>query len=145
MSRLFYYVIGVLVLGFVVSTITVAVLSFLPWISAFVVIIMPIYGYWRIRKRKNWREEKKSIGKRWGGKIKKSFSLRRSWNFYLILGIAVGFAFEEIVELMVTTMIVIIISLLGMCFLWELIRWVVKKQKGIVIPSYIESCKSFWK
>lgn len=145
MIRLFYYVVGVLVLGFVVSTITVAVLSFLPWIAAFVVVIMPIYGYWRIHK--NWKEGnlENSIGKRWSKKIRKSFSLRRSWNFYLILGIAVGFAFDEIIELMVTTLIVIIVTLLGMNFLWEFIRWILKKQKGIVIPSYIESCKYFWK
>lgn len=138
-KNLCFYIIGVLFLGWIIAGFTMLFLQFMPIVGLGVLFLMPIYGV--LRGKFNWTFGCKSIALRVGKVFKFG---RKSWTFYLILGVALGFIYETIVWKMVEAVSIMLIGFMVFFILWEGIRKIVDKVSTVEMPSLKESMKRSW-
>lgn len=142
MTRIIQYFIGIAVLGFLVAYATSLVLSYLPFVMAMFAVSVPVYGYVRIQKQ--WNDRKFGL-RIWLGKFGSLFKLKKaSWSFYLVLGVALGFIYEEVVWMMVHSLLVMAGGVVAMYFAWEAVRYGLQRTKNIQIPTFTQAFKSAW-
>jgi len=142
MEKIFQYLLGILILGVLVAYATSLVLSYLPFVMVVLAVLVPVYGY--IRMQKQWNDRKFGL-RIWLGKFGSLFKLKKSsWSFYLVLGIALGFIYEEVVWMMVHSLLVMAGGVVVMYFAWEGVRYGLQRTKNIQIPTFTQAFKSAW-
>lgn len=138
LKNLFYYVLGLFIVGAFIAYLTSFVLSYLPYVLTLFLLLTPIYGV--VRHRRNWTQEYLGV-KSW---LKAFWSIfrfgRSSVSFYLVLGIVIGFLHEEIVQLVIKTALAGILSIVTFMLVWEGARRLAY-QRGIQMVSFAEAFK----
>lgn len=141
MRKFFYHLVGIVILGFMVSTLINFVLSFMPFVVGGFIVMLPLYGV--LRAKKQWNDERFGL-KKWTKAFASLFHWKKSITFYLIVGVAIGFAFDDMVKLMTITLFALAGSLVGTSLLWESIRPLVSRLKRRQVLSFGEACKKAW-
>ena len=138
-----YYLIGIAFFGWIVANLTKLFLQFMPYVFVGILLALPFYGLYRKSKK---LDDKKYGLKRfvvWLAGIFK-FS-KRSWTFYLVLGIAIGFVYEDMVWMMVRTLSWTLVGLYAFWMLWEGTRLAISKVSNYQVVSFKEALKDGWK
>lgn len=143
MAKILYYVAGVVFFGWLVATLTGLVLEFLPFVAMVMLVALPLYGI--LRSKMNWQDEKYGI-KRFAKGFAGFFKFgKRSWTFYLILGVAIGFIYEDLIWKMVETLSFSLVALFVFYALWEMTRVTLEKlPTKIQIMPFREALKQGW-
>lgn len=141
MRKLVLHLVGIVILGFMVSSLINFILSFMPFVVGTLIVGLPLYGL--LRAKKQWNDERFGL-KKWTKSFASLFHWKRSITFYLVLGVAIGFAFDDMVRLMTTTLFALAGSLVGTSLLWESIRPIVSRVKRRQVISFGEACKKAW-
>lgn len=137
------YLLGIFVVGWVIATMTGFVLGFLPHVALVLAVATPIYGY--VRMRMQWQHNNLGV-KRFAKAVAQQFKFsKKSWTFYLVLGVVIGFVFDELVWKMTETIMFLIFGVTASWVAWEATRFVVKKLANIEIVSYKEAMRAGWK
>ncbi|MBP1309290.1 hypothetical protein JOD82_002310 [Paenibacillus sp. 1182] len=134
------YIIGILVLGTVVSVGMSLLLSSLPFLIVTLICVAPFYG--AIRRHKEWNNEALGM-KAWLAWFMKVFKFGKpSLTFYLILGLAVYFVHEEIAFMLLETIMYAVGGAAVVFIVWESVRVVLSKKMDI--PSFSQAIKGVW-
>lgn len=137
-----YYVLGIVVFGWIVANITRLVLGYMPYVAVGLLIALPFYGMYRQKKK---LQDKKFGIKRFVVAFAGYFKFsKRSWTFYLILGTAIGFVYEDLIWKMIMTLSWCLVGLLSFWILWEGTRLAIKKFAKMEVSSFGEALKSGW-
>lgn len=142
MVKILYYVAGIAILGWIVASITGLVIGFMPYVAVGTLISLPFYGM--IRSKMNWHDRKFGL-KRFVFAFASYFKFgKRSWTFYLVLGVAIGFIYEDIIWKIVETLSWSLVGLFAFWILWEGTRLSLKKLSKIEIVSFGQALKNGW-
>jgi len=134
------YIIGILVLGTVVSVGMSLLLGSLPFLIVTFICVAPFYG--AIRRHKKWNNEAFGM-KAWLAWFFKVFKFGKpSLTFYLILGLAVYFVHEEIAFMLLETIMYAVGGAFVVFIVWESVRVVLSKKMDI--PSFNQAIKGVW-
>lgn len=137
-----FYLAGIFLFGFIVAQITKFVLGFLPFVTLGILLCVPFYGM--LRKKMNWKDQKFSVkiyAKALGSYFKFN---RRSWTFYLVLGIAIGFIFVDIASKIVLTLCWGVVGLITFWCVWEGTRITLDKVYKIQVIPFKDALKAGW-
>lgn len=136
------YVVGIAILGSLLAVGISMVLSVLPYVSAAIIMLVPFYGV--VRRHKNWTHEYLGM-KTFVKAFMKVFKFGKpSLTFYLILGIAIGFTYGQIIPMLFKAGIFVIGGVVATYIAWETMRFVLNKWKNVQVLSFKEAMKSSW-
>lgn len=142
MRNLLYYAVGIAVISFLFIGAVRFFLSFMPYVALAFVITLPFYGI--VCKAKKLDKQKYGA-RRFVKGFKSVFSVKKkSFTFYLLLGIVLGFTFADIVWTLVEALMYMLIGLLVFYVVWETARWSLKKIAKYEMISFKEAVKYAW-
>jgi len=142
LKKVVHYGLGILLIGWIASFITVSLLTTAPYIISVLIVTMPLMGLLKNSKKLN--HPVLSV-KKWFGFLWKVFKMgKRSIGFYLVLGCVIGFVFDDIIRLLATTSLVSAVAFVSIYSLWEVSRKGLSKFKKISLPSFKEAFLLAW-
>lgn len=139
-KKLALYAIGAYILGIIFSGITLAIVEFVPYFVAGLVLTTPIYGLVRQRTEKTKHVDL-------GLKVMKKgvFSMfkisKKSITVYLVVAMVVYRAHTDIADMLIESVSTGVMTLIATFILWECTRFVVKKYKKVQFLSFGEAVK----
>ncbi len=144
MSRFITYVATIVVIGLLLSSFTRAVIEFVPFFCAGLVVMSPFYGIFRnIQNSKGVKSFATRGLKYFFGIIPRIFRMQKSSvGFYGTLAIVVFLLYQQIVMVAIRSAIMSVITMAGLAFVWELTRAIVRIAKKVEIMSFAEAVKA---
>lgn len=136
------YILGIAFFGTILAFGISMLLKVLPFVAVGVVVLLPFWG--ALRRSKNWTHEYLGVRK-WLSAFMKVFKFGKpSLTFYLIMGIAIGFTYEQIGLMIAVTAGYIVGGLVFTLVAWETVRFMFYQVKKVQILSFSDAMKSTW-
>lgn len=140
LKKMFFYLVGVFVIGAVLSPVAWVGLKVLKGISVLAIVLLPLYGAYRGKKGKEKSKGVKSYLSPILRFFKKVIKINAiNFSGFLIIGVVISILFEEIVYTLVRTLLISIITLFVMYVAWEVTRYLLKQFKDLEIPKFKEA------
>lgn len=140
MKEFIIYGVAVYVLGLVFSGITLVVVDWIPYVTAGMVLTLPLYGAIRQYTGKG---KKIAFGIKGGRGLDRLFKPNKlSLTFCLILLVVVHQTYKDLADMFVESAVMGISTLAITFVVWEITRFIVKKTKKAQFLSFGEAVKS---
>lgn len=141
-KQTFGYILGIIIMSTVLGYVLSLALSILPYLGVAAAVVLPMYGL--VRQKKQWVSEHAGIGK-WIKSLATHFKLATpSITFYLILGLALGFIYEDVALLFAKTVGHALGGAIFTMVLWNSIGTVLRKGMNVNIPTYQKALRDSW-
>jgi len=136
MKKLCLYVIGLLIIGSLLSAITNVVLDFVPYFMAGLTLTIPVYGAVRNKTQKGVNLQSVAL------QLKKfAKPNRKSFTGYMILLIIVLNVYEKLGQVLVQSIEYCTCMVVVGFIIWETVRFICKKAKKAQFLSFGEAVK----
>ncbi|WCF11455.1 hypothetical protein NDS46_31350 (plasmid) [Paenibacillus thiaminolyticus] len=136
------YVFGIAVLGGLMALGVSLLLNVLPYAAVTFLVLVPFWGAYR--QQKHWTHEYFGL-KTWFRAFWKVFKFGKpNLTFYLILGVTIGFTYEQVGMMLALTLGYIVGGIVATCIVWESVRLALNKSFKVEVISFGQAMKSAW-
>lgn len=136
------YILGIALFGSILAFVVSMLLNVLPYVAVGFIVLLPFWG--AFRRQKNWTHEYLGV-KKWMSSFMKVFKFGKpSLTFYLILGVAIGFTYQQIGMMIAVTAGYVVGGLISTYVAWEIVRLAILKVKKVEMLSFADAMKSTW-
>lgn len=136
LKNVFFYLVGVLLIGAIIAPIIWVMVNVLSKLAIVGMISLPFYGLYRVKKG-NKSKAIKDLLLPVVKFIKKAVKVNvYNFSMFLITGVVLALLFESLVVSFVKTLVLCVVALFATYVAWEVVRYCCKAFKNIEIPEF---------